>query len=61
MVSEKTKRRRLSFKEKYELITEVKAGVPKEFLLLGVQISFEGLTKDGPPTKPSKLICTPNK
>ena len=32
-MSEKTKRRRLSFKEKYELIKEVKAGAPKEFLL----------------------------
>ena len=28
--------------------------------ILGVQISFEGLTKDGTPKKPSKLICTPN-
>ena len=27
------KRRRLSFKEKYELIKEVKAGASKEFLL----------------------------
>ena len=32
-MSEKTKRRRLSFKEKYELIKEVQAGAPKEFLL----------------------------
>ena len=32
-MSEKTKRRRLSFKEKYELIKEVKAGAPKELLL----------------------------
>ena len=32
-MSEKTKRRRLSFKEKYELIKEVKAGALKEFLL----------------------------
>ena len=24
------------------------------------QISFEGLRKDGPPKKPSKLICIPN-
>ena len=31
-MSEKTERRRLSFKEKYELIKEVKAGAPKEFL-----------------------------
>ena len=31
-MSEKTKRRQLSFKEKYELIKEVKAGAPKEFL-----------------------------
>ena len=31
-MSEKTKRR-LSFEEKYELIKEVKAGTPKEFLL----------------------------
>ena len=30
-------------------------------MLSGVQISFDGLTKDGPPKKPSKLICTPNK
>ena len=29
-MSEKTKQRRLSFKEKYELIKEVKAGAPKE-------------------------------
>ena len=32
-MSEKTKRRRLSFKEKYELIKVVKAGAPKEFFL----------------------------
>ena len=32
-MSEKTKKRRSSFKEKYELIKEVKAGAPKEFLL----------------------------
>ena len=32
-MSEKTKRRRLSFKEKYELINEVKEGAPKEFSL----------------------------
>ena len=32
-MSEKTKRRRLSFKEKYKLIKEVKAGAPKKFLL----------------------------
>ena len=32
-MSEKKKRRRLSFKEKYELIKEVKAGAPKEVLL----------------------------
>ena len=32
-MSEKTKRRRLSFKEKYELLKEVKAGTLKEFLL----------------------------
>ena len=29
--------------------------------ILGVQISFEGLTKDESPKKPSKLICTPDK
>ena len=27
---------------------------------IGAQISFEGLTKDESPKKPSKLICTPN-
>ena len=32
-MSEKTKRRQLSFEEKYELIKEVKAGAPKKFLL----------------------------
>ena len=32
-MSEKTKRRRLSFNEKYELIKEVKAGAPKDILL----------------------------
>ena len=32
-MSKKTKRRRLSFKEKYELIKEVKAGAPKECTL----------------------------
>ena len=32
-MSENTKRRRLSFKEKYELIKQVKAGAPKEFSL----------------------------
>ena len=32
-MSEKTKRRRLLFKEKYEFIKEVKVGAPKEFLL----------------------------
>ena len=32
-MSEKTKRRRLSFKEKYALIKEVKAGAAKEFIL----------------------------
>ena len=32
-MSEKTKRRRLSFKEKYEIIKEVKAGAAKEFPL----------------------------
>ena len=32
-MSEKTKRRRLSFKEKYELIKEVKANAPKECTL----------------------------
>ena len=32
-MSEKTKRRRLSFKEKYELIEEVKAVAAREFKL----------------------------
>ena len=32
-MSEKTKRRRLSFKQKYEFIKEVKADAPKEFSL----------------------------
>ena len=32
-MSEKTKRRRLSFKEKYELIKELKADAPKECTL----------------------------
>ena len=32
-MSEKTKRRRLSFKEKYELIKEVKADAPQECTL----------------------------
>ena len=32
----------------------------KNIIILSVQISFEGLTKDGPQKKPSKLICTPN-
>ena len=32
-MSRKTKRRRFSFKENYELIKEVKAGAPKEFTL----------------------------
>ena len=32
-MSEKTKRQRLSFKEKYEIIKEMKAGAPKEFTL----------------------------
>ena len=32
-MSEKTKRRRLSFKEKYELIKEVEAGASKECTL----------------------------
>ena len=29
-------------------------------IILGVKISFEGLTKDVPPKTPPKLICKPN-
>ena len=38
-MSHKTKRQRLSYKEKYELIQEVKAGVPKDSTLIKYHIS----------------------